>query len=133
MRRIAVLILLLLVAMPAHVSANAAIGANPVYAAINTVKPLKQSDVKQGILLACSKRGWYPKEIKPGQIEASIVVRSHTVVVDITYTEKEFQIKYKNSVNLITSSGKIHRNYNKWVATLRKDIDRELNIISITK
>ncbi len=133
MRKIAILVLLLLVAIPAHVNANPAIGANPVFASVTTIKPLKQADVRAGILSACSRRGWYPKEIKPGLIEASIQVRSHTVVVDIPYTAKEFQIKYKNSVNLITRSGKIHRNYNKWVATLRKDIDLELNRIAITK
>ncbi len=133
MRRIAILMLLLVMAMPTNVYANAAIGANPIFASVTTVKPLSQSDVRAGILSACSRRGWYPKEIKPGHIEASINVRSHTVLVDITYTAKEFQIKYKNSVNLITSSGKIHRNYNKWVATLRKDIDIELQRISITK
>ena len=42
--------------------------------------------------------------------------------VRITYTATSYDIKYDSSLNLQASGGKIHKNYNRWVRNLDKDI-----------
>ena len=69
-------------------------------------------------------RGWIVKKIEPGQLEATIYVRSHMAQVTIDYTASGYSIRYKDSTNLGYKDGKIHRNYNKWVQNLNMDIQR---------
>ncbi len=133
MRKVSILLVLLIMAFAVNASANEVPGATNVYASVTVVNPVTQADVRKAIILACPKRGWMAKEIKPGHMQATINVRSHTAVVDIIYTAKEYEIKYKSSVNLTTRGGTIHRNYNKWVANLRRDIDLEIARVSASK
>lgn len=84
--------------------------------------------VEKAIISAAQKRGWSPRIISPGLIEARITVRSHRAVIEIPYTAVSYSIKYKDSLNLEYSNGKIHRNYNKWVLKLSGTIQRELGV-----
>ena len=63
---------------------------------------------------------------EPGLIEASINVRTHKATVSIPYSAKGYSIEYKDSVNLGHKGNNIHRNYNKWVTLLDRDIQQEL-------
>ena len=99
----------------------------------NTVTAISQKvkvqDVRKAILSACAFRGWQARELSPGLIEASLLVRGkHTVVVDIPYTAETYSIQYKNSINMEydASKGSIHPNYNKWVGTLNSDINAQI-------
>lgn len=85
-------------------------------------------DIAAAIIRAGSVTGWEIVPIRPGVMTGTLVVRGkHTAVVDITYDKDTYKIIYKNSINLRhTSDGKIHPNYNKWVATLDQNIRREL-------
>ena len=66
------------------------------------------------------------------EIEARIIVRGkHTVVVSIPYDTQHFSINYKDSINMNYNEGKIHPNYNKWVADLEQAL--MVNISRITK
>lgn len=47
--------------------------------------------------------------------------------VRITYTATSYDIKYDSSLNLQASGGKIHKNYNRWVRNLDKDIQLNLS------
>jgi hypothetical protein len=90
------------------------------------VLPLEQ--VETAIMTAARKRGWVPGVVEPGLIEATLVVRSHRAVINIHYTRDSYDIAYQDSENLNYKRGKIHRNYNRWVANLDKSIQKELSI-----
>ncbi len=59
-----------------------------------------------------------------GQAQATLNVRSHTVVVDVFYTANTFSIAYRDSINMEYdgAKGTIHPNYNKWIKTLAEEI-----------
>lgn len=65
-----------------------------------------------------------------GRIGVRFSVRSHLAFVDITFDEATYSITYKDSHNLDYKKSKgrekIHRNYNKWVHTLNRELQRAL-------
>mgnify|MGYP006974220736 CR=1 FL=1 len=91
------------------------------------IASLTTAEIKKGIMKAGMARGWQVKETGPGELTATIHVRTHTATVAISYNSKTYSIRYKDSTNLKYKNGKIHRNYNKWVNFLKTDIDRELS------
>jgi len=62
-----------------------------------------------------------------GHIVASLYLREHVAIVDITYTKKAYNIKYKNSQNLSYDGTNIHSNYNGWVQNLSRQIQAQLS------
>ena len=85
-----------------------------------------EDQVKQEICSAAQERGWVPRVVRPGLIEATIFVRDHKAVIEIPYTVNDYSILYKNSENLRYRNGTIHWNYNSWVAKLSKTIQLKL-------
>jgi len=82
--------------------------------------------VQNAILRACKERGWVPRVVHPGIIEARLAVRSHQALVEITYADNSYAITYKDSENLDYSNGSIHRQYNRWVVNLSNSIQKEI-------
>ena len=64
--------------------------------------------------------------IELAHIEAVLHVRTHKLIVDITYSDKDYTIKYKDSTNLKYNGKKIHSAYQKWVLNLDKYIQTNL-------
>lgn len=93
---------------------------------INSSKALAIEEVERAIIEGCRVRGWQASVIAPGHIEAVLHIRSHVAKVDIPFTTKNYSILYKDSVNLDYKDGKIHRNYNKWVQNLNRDIQSKV-------
>lgn len=91
---------------------------------------LKLDQVKSAIMQAGIERGWVMKQIKSGEIQGELFVREHRAVIDITYSPKSYSINYVNSKNLKYTNGKIHRNYNRWINNLDKDIQIALAKLS---
>ncbi len=94
---------------------------------------LSDEKVLQGINAGLIAKEWAMTDRETqGQVVAKIVVRGkHTLIVDIAYTNKTFDISYKSSENLnhkVRDDGttEIHKNVNKWMETLRKHITRQL-------
>jgi hypothetical protein len=85
------------------------------------------AEVQKAILSAIQERGWSSRIVNPGLIEASILVRTHSATVEIQYTKSTYSITYKASENLKYRRGRIHRNYNGWVARLARAIQAELS------
>ena len=105
----------------------------PVYNMHNVLVPSDingryptEDQVKQAIFSAAQERGWVPRVIRPGLIEATILVRDHKAVVEIPYTGTDYSIVYKSSENLRYRNGTIHWNYNSWIAKLSKSIQYKL-------
>lgn len=91
---------------------------------------LTQQQVGKAIRSGAANIGWGSKQVRPGLIEASIVVRgTYHADVDISYTANSFNVTYKSSKNLNydKTTGAIHRNYNRWIANLVKHIQSSLS------
>ncbi|CDL82346.1 hypothetical protein [Xenorhabdus szentirmaii] len=87
-------------------------------------------DVKKAILEAGQKRKWVMTEVSPGVINGYLKNRDHDAQIRINYTNKNYSINYVTSHNLKAHNGKIHRNYNRWVNNLDKDIQLNLALLS---
>lgn len=88
-------------------------------------------DVGKAIIHAGVALGWQMKEVRPGQIVGTLMLRSHTAVVEVAYSTKSYSIVYKDSQNLDYNGAAktIHRNYNGWVQNLDRDIRAQLSAI----
>ncbi len=89
----------------------------------------KLKRVEMAIKKGAKRKGWRVKKVKTGLLTAKNNVRGkHLVVVNIVYDTKGYKISYKDSKNLKydPEAKTIHKSYNKWVATLEKNIDYEL-------
>ncbi len=91
---------------------------------------LTKEQVKQSILAAATKGqrafgSWNMHAINKNTIEASLYNRGYNVTVNIIYSEKGYTIKYAStSENLKGPNGKVHRNYQRWVANLDQKIQQ---------
>ena len=86
--------------------------------------------IADAIKEAARIRGWTTSPVSDMKIEAEILVRGrHWAKVEITYTTSTFSIQYGDSNILLyeRDDGKIHRNYNKWVTLLEREIHDQLN------
>ncbi|MEQ4530044.1 MAG: hypothetical protein ABN478_01910 [Mixta sp.] len=85
-----------------------------------------QAQVKNAILKAGAQRQWIMSEAGPNVIKARQQSRDHMAEVLINYSATGYAINYQSSLNLLASGGKIHKNYNRWVRNLDKDIQINL-------
>lgn len=84
-----------------------------------------EDQVKQAILRAGVQRQWIMSQTAPGAIAARQQARDHVVEVRINYSASGYSIHYVSSSNMM-ACGKIHKNYNRWVHNLDKDIQVNL-------
>lgn len=92
---------------------------------------LSQKDVEKAIILACPKTGWVPRKVDDNTIQATLNVRAHVAIVDITFDSDSYTITYKGSNNLKYNGETIHPNYNSWIKNLNNNINAELALQTI--
>jgi hypothetical protein len=92
-------------------------------------KPLTQEQVRAAIIRAGSALGWQMKDEGPNKMVGTLVLRTHTAVVDIPYSASNYSIKYRSSVNLEASGDTIHKNYNGWIQNLNRGIGTQLSLL----
>ncbi len=85
-----------------------------------------EAQVKKAIIKAGAQREWIMSDAGPGVIKARQQSRDHVAEIKITYSATSYSINYDSSLNLMASGGKSHRNYNRWVHNLDKDIQINL-------
>lgn len=83
-------------------------------------------EVGKAILRAGGTLGWQMKQMEPGYILGTLKLRSHVAIVDIRYTNKNYNITYKDSTNLDYDGKHIHNNYNGWISNLDRAIKTQL-------
>ena len=84
---------------------------------------LSEEKIKQVIVAALQKREWTVQRLGPQLVQAEITVRNQFhAEIDIRYTRTSYAITYRDSRDLGYKDGKIHRNYNRWVSMLDRDI-----------
>ncbi|GAB5338417.1 hypothetical protein [Pseudomonas fluorescens] len=82
-----------------------------------------EETMKQVIVAALQKREWTVQRFGPHLVQAEITVRNqYYAAIDIRYTRNSYAITYRDSRDLGYKDGKIHRNYNRWVSMLDRDI-----------
>lgn len=97
----------------------------PVYNVVNApftndAPSIEAAD--EAIKRAGAALGWQMKTTEPGKILATLPIRAHVAIVDVTFDKEEFSIVYKDSTNLKYDGAQIHSNYNGWVQNLRDGI-----------
>lgn len=103
---------------------------NVTDAPVNASKPNPSLDeVSKAILRGGRGAGWQMSEIKPGHMVGTLIIRTHTAVVDIRYSAKSYSIIYKDSTNVNYDGQNIHNRYNDWIMTLDKNIRAQLSTL----
>ncbi|MCG8486327.1 MAG: hypothetical protein AB2551_06745 [Candidatus Thiodiazotropha sp.] len=93
---------------------------------VNTIGKTTSTNIKKAIMSAGAGLGWRMKEVKPGHIVATIMLRGTTASVDIPFNKKTYSIVYKNSNGLKYDGSKINKQYNKWIMNLDNAIQQRL-------
>jgi hypothetical protein len=106
----------------------------PVYnvtnAPVAASKPNPSLDeVGKAIQQAGAALGWQMRQTKPGHILGTLVVRTHTAVVDVNYSVKSYSIVYKDSTDLKYDGQNIHPQYNTWIQNLDSRIRAQLSTL----
>ena len=95
-------------------------------ASVSAYGNLSAGQVRDAIVRGASNIGWSIESDNPGLLTAKWTAREHIVTVDIPYSSSSYTIRYKSSVNMLAEGGEIHRNYNRWVERLQRNINAEL-------
>ena len=99
-------------------------------AAVSTNVPnATKDDVRKAIVRAGGGLGWQIRDNGADALIGTLILRTHTAIVDIPYSAKQYSITYKDSTNLNYDGASIHSNYNGWVQNLHKAINTQLNTI----
>ncbi|MFP1747046.1 hypothetical protein ACLEEB_11425 [Lonsdalea quercina] len=83
--------------------------------------------VKTAIIQAGQQREWVMTPVAPGVINGHINQRGHIADIRINYSTSSYSINYVSSQNLRAANGKIHRNYNRWINNLDREIQLRLS------
>ncbi|MCL2899026.1 hypothetical protein [Brenneria tiliae] len=96
----------------------------------NVTKPItanySSDQVRKAILQAGLEREWVMTPVSPGVINGRIDQRGHVADIRINYSPTSYSINYVSSQNLLAIGGKIHRNYNRWINNLDREIQLKL-------
>ncbi|WP_417822318.1 hypothetical protein [Terasakiella sp.] len=103
----------------------------PVYSVMShpipsTAKSMSLKKISDVIELSAMNRKWLVEKQSPGLLKLTFRKKTHVAVVEVSFDQSSYSIKYLNSVDLLYNGGSIHRNYNRWVANLEKDIEMNL-------
>ena len=87
-------------------------------------------DVADAVIRAGLVQGWEMREIRPGLLEARLLVGGrYQARVDIFFDTEAFSIVYKDSVNLRYNGSTIHQRYNQWVSFLKAEIQKQMRAL----
>jgi hypothetical protein len=101
-----------------------------VAAVTSSGKPASAEDIKKAFMVGGAHRGWVFSDSGPGKMTGKLVVRTHTLVMDLKYEAGKYTLSYLDSVNLDykDDAGKktIHKAYVNWNTNLMNDARAEL-------
>jgi hypothetical protein len=100
---------------------------NAEHIAISPRVSATDEDISEAIWSAGRRLGWQVNKIRPGEMQATIDMRSHSATVKILYNHSIFSIHHISSKNLDEDDGEIHENYNIWIKRLEKKIQDEIS------
>ncbi len=86
----------------------------------------QQSDVGAAIERTLERRGWSVQARRDGAVDAYLTGRDYRADITVNYTQTTYSIVNRGSEGLNQRGRVIHENYNRWIATLNRDLAREL-------
>lgn len=99
-------------------------------AVTGTGKPATAEEIKRAFIVGGARRGWACVDEGPDKMVCTVIVRTHTLVMNLAYETGKYSLTYKDSVNLDykDDGGKktIHRAYLSWNINLMNDARVEL-------
>jgi hypothetical protein len=109
--------------------------AEPLYdAVIRVPATATMEDIAKAIKIALIDRDWTIQREEKGVIEAKLFVRSHTADIRIPFDKEYVHIQYVYSTQLLYDEKQgvryIHRNYNKWIKLLEREIANRLALLN---
>lgn len=103
----------------------------PIYSVVNNPIPssaqfLSLREIGDVVERSAINRGWLVEEQYAGLYQLTQSKKTHKAVVEVSFDQSSYSIKYKDSVDLFYNGTNIHRNYNRWVKYLERDIQQNL-------
>lgn len=96
---------------------------------------LPQEKAVKDIKRALIGRGWTITAERPGEIESTLNLRTHTAKILVTWDTKAVRIAYVSSVDLDYKERKgkrfIHPNYLGWISNIAKDMGTNMQLSAI--
>ena len=86
-------------------------------------------DITKAIIRGGASLGWIMKSVENGHMIGTLLLREHVAIVDITYDDNSYSIKYKDSQNLDYDGETIHSNYNGWITNLNRNIQAQISAL----
>lgn len=87
---------------------------------------LSLAEIERQIVAAGTRRGWRFEKRATGQLQGVLRERGHYARIDVRFSTRSYSITLVESDNLLQSGGEIHRNYNRWIHNLEREIDAAL-------
>ena len=97
----------------------------------STAQSLSLEAIQLVIQQAGINRGWVMEPAGAGRIHGTLHYKTHVAEIDIVYDQRAYSIRYVSSSNLLSNGTDIHRNYNRWIAYLEKDIQSGLQTAAL--
>jgi hypothetical protein len=89
---------------------------------------MSSSEIARIIKQTASNRGWECNNYGSNTVRCRMNRRGHSAVMDVLYTKRSFSIKHISTNNMMEDDGtKVHRNYNKWIRKMEKELVQALN------
>ncbi len=96
---------------------------------------LSQEKAVKDIKRALIGRGWTITAERPGEIDSTLNLRTHTAKIRVTWDAQTVRIAYVDSVDLDYKERKgkrfIHPNYLGWVSNIAKDMGTNMQLSAI--
>lgn len=96
---------------------------------------LSQEKAVKDIKRALIGRGWIITAERPGEIDSTLNLRTHTAKIRVTWDAQTVRIAYVDSVDLDYKERKgkrfIHPNYLGWISNIAKDMGTNLQLSAI--
>jgi len=93
-----------------------------------SIKNLTAAKMKKAIMRAGLSLGWQIKDVEPGKLVGTLLLRKHMARIDIPYSKDGYSLLYRDSsqLNYKPDTGEIHKNYNGWIQNLDRAIQSQL-------
>ena len=103
---------------------------NNVAAITGSGTPASAEQIKRAFMVGGAHRGWVFTDTGPGKMTGKLIVRTHTLLMELTCEPGKYSLRYLDSIDLDykDDAGKktIHRAYVNWNTNLMNDARAEL-------
>ncbi|MFN7570676.1 MAG: hypothetical protein ACK5TK_04340 [Betaproteobacteria bacterium] len=93
-------------------------------------EPATVEQIRKAFLVGGARRGWQFVDDGPGKLVGTVIVRSHTLKMQVEIAPGKYSLRYLDSVNLdyevVDGKPRIHRSYERWNAYLQQEVRAEL-------